>query len=152
MLRALSFLLLCGLAHPVLAENLLQAYELSLRNDPKVTADRAAYAAALEARPLARSLLLPQVSLGGEYTRNREETIDRNVPPGSPIFQPGVDYYNSRFLGLTLSQALFDWNAFAQLKQADASLFSAEVALAASVQEQLIRVATRYFEVLAAED
>ncbi|MGH8459677.1 MAG: TolC family outer membrane protein, partial [Nevskiales bacterium] len=111
-----------------------------------------AYAAALEARPRARSLLLPQVSLGGEYTRNREETIDRNVPPGSPIFQPGVDYYNSRFLGLTLSQALFDWNAFAQLKQADASLFSAEVALAASVQEQLIRVATRYFEVLAAED
>jgi outer membrane protein len=145
--------LLLALACPaVQAEDLLQAYELSLRNDPKVAADRAAYDAALQAKPLARALLLPQLSLSGEYARNREETIDRNVPPGSPIFQPGVDYYNSQFLGLRLSQALFDWSAFAQLRQADASLFAAEVQLAAATQAQIIRVATRYFDVLAAED
>lgn len=140
-----------GTAPSAVAADLLQAYELSLRNDPKVMADRAAYQAALESKPLARGLLLPQVSLDGQWTRTRENNIASSATAGG-IFQPGVDYYDSDGYSLSISQVVFDWAAFAQLKQADAHLFSAEVALANSNQEQVIRVASRYFDVLAAED
>ena len=149
--RHLTVLLLLGLAQPALADDLLQAYELSVRNDPKVTADRAAYEAAIEAKPLARALLLPQVSADGQWGRTREKSIASSATTGG-FFQPGVDYYDSSNYGLSLSQALFNWTAFSQLRQADASLFSAEVGLAASTQEQVIRVTTRYFDVLAAGD
>lgn len=148
---ALWLVLGLALPWPALAEDLLQAFELSLRNDPKVTADRAAYAAAIEAKPLARALILPQVSLDGQTGRTREKSIASSATAGG-IFRPGVSYYESSSYGVTLSQALFNWSAFSQLKQADASLFAAEVALASSSQEQVIRVASRYFDVLAAED
>lgn len=140
-----------GIAQAAPAADLLQAFELSLRNDPKVMADRAAYQAALQSKPLARGLLLPQVSLDGQWTRTREKNIASSATAGG-IFQPGVEYYAADGYSLSLSQVVFDWRAFAQLKQADASLFAAEVALANSNQEQVIRVANRYFDVLAAED
>jgi outer membrane protein len=141
-------LLLLLLAAPVQAEDLLQAYELSLRNDPKVAADRAAYEAALQAKPLARALLLPQVSAGAELSKNRDEILASS----SPITTPGVARYDASGYRVSLSQTLFNWSQFAQLRQADAQLFSAEATLAAATQEQIIRVATRYFDVLAAED
>jgi outer membrane protein len=148
MLRLLSVLLFCTLALPAVASDLLEVYELSLRNDPRVIADRAAYEAALEAKPLARALLLPQVTAGAEIAKNRDEILASN----NQFTQTGVARYDSTAYRLSLNQPLFNWTAFAQLKQADASLFSAEVTLAASAQEQVIRVASRYFDVLAAED
>lgn len=151
MLRCCIALLSFCLAPVVLAQDLLGAYELSLRNDPKVTADQAAYAAAIQAKPLARSLLLPQVAADAQWGRTREKSI-ASSSSSAGIFQPGVDYYQSNSYGLSLSQALFNWTAFAQLKQADGSLFAAEVGLAAANQDQIIRVASRYFDVLAAED
>lgn len=148
MSRLLIVLALWLQAGAVLAGDLLEAYQASLRNDPRVAADRAAYAAAIEAKPLARSLLLPQISAGAERGRNRDEILASN----NQFTQLGVARYDSTAYRVSLSQALFDWTAFAQLRQADASLFSAEVTLAAATQEQIIRVVTRYFDVLAAED
>ncbi len=150
-MRVLTALIVLSIAPAVFAEDLLEAYELSLRNDPKVTADRAAYDAAIEVKPLARSLLLPQVAAEAQWGRTREKSI-ASSSTSAGIFQPGVDYYESDSYGLSLSQALFNWTAFAQLRQADASLYAAEVGLAASNQDQIIRVATRYFDVLSAEE
>jgi outer membrane protein len=142
---ALLLALVCSAAQ---AEDLLQAYELSLRNDPKVAADRAAYEAALQAKPLARSLLLPQISAGAELSKNRDEILASS----NPITPLGVARYDASGYRVSLSQTLFNWSQFAQLRQADAQLFAAEATLAAATQEQIIRVATRYFDVLAAED
>jgi outer membrane protein len=146
--RPLLFLLLMLPAALLQAQNLQEAYDLSLSHDPVLKAARAQYEAAIEAKPQARAQLLPQVSAGGELARNRDEILDSN----SLFVQPGVARYDSTAYGLSLSQTIFNWSQFAQLRQADAALFAAEAQLASANQDQLLRVAVRYFEVLAAED
>jgi outer membrane protein len=146
--RRFFALLLLVAAAPAQAQNLLEAYQLSLMHDPSLAAARAQYEAAIEAKPQARALLLPQVSAGSEIARNRDEIIESN----SLIAQTGVARYDSTAYNLSLTQTIFNWAQFSQLKQSDAALFAAEAQYASARQEQLVRVAERYFDVLAAED
>ena len=64
-------LALIGSAAP--AENLLEVYGAALKSDPLIREAEARRMAALESKPQARSLLLPQVNVGGQiYTANSE--------------------------------------------------------------------------------
>lgn len=148
MLRALLFFALSGIATPLMAEDLIEAYERSLTHDPTLTAAQARYEAAIEAKPQARAPLLPQVSAGGEIAKNRDEVLDSS----SPFTTLGVARYDSTGYELSVSQTLFDWGQFAQFKQADATLFAAQAQYSADLQAQMLRLSERYFEVLAAED
>src|SRR3990167_3026581 len=55
------------------AENLIEVYQDAMRSDPTVREAEARRMAALEVKPQARALLLPQVNVGGQaYTANSD--------------------------------------------------------------------------------
>lgn len=149
--RTYWLLLVYVIASPALAQDLLESYQLSLDHDPRVTAARAQYDAAIETKPQARAALLPLITAGGELTKNRDEILATSAT-SSQFTATGVARYDATAYRLSLTQTLFNWGQFAQLRQADAALFAAQAQFTAAEQEQILRVATRYFDVLAAED
>lgn len=127
------------------AENLVQVYQLATTNDSQIRAALATRDAALEARPQAKSLLLPQVSLSADVTRVRSDVI--NSPSGDSL-----NNYNTAGLGLSLSQAIYRKDYLIGLEQADLQVAQAESAYAAASQSLILRVAQAYFDVLSAQD
>lgn len=128
-------------ALPLHAADLLQVYQDALTNDAELRAAEANYRAVLEAKPLARSAQLPQISadaeLGGFYS--------------DPDGRDSVD--GSRYdLSLNLFQSLFDRRNQIGVTQADLQIASAAADLDATRQELIRRVAEAYFDVLLAEE
>lgn len=147
-----TVLLLLALALPgaASAEDLLGVYNRALENDPQLQAAGFQRDAALQARPLARSALLPQLNANGAYARDRFTL--RDVPDGSgrqANLTAISDPYN---YGLTLSQAVFNREAWMRLKQSDDQVALAEATYAAARQSFTLRVTEAYFNVLAAAD
>jgi outer membrane protein len=127
------------------AESLSQAYERALDYDATLAAARYQRDAASYAAPIARSALLPQLNASGAYSYSDSETTLAGQPPQS---RAGTN----ESYGLTLSQALFDWQAFRSLDQARQQVALADTQLALAEQDLILRVATAYFDVLAAQD
>ena len=66
-----------ALASPATADaaSLLEIYQQALQSDPQIHEAEARRLAALEAKPQARSVYLPQISLDGSYTKS-----ERSIP------------------------------------------------------------------------
>jgi outer membrane protein len=163
-MRTKSALLACcavlALGGPVAhGENLLEVYQSAVSSDPVIREAEARRLAALEAKPQARSLLLPQVNVGGQiYTANQDSEstfpqVDRNtgniVTVGNRS-STDVDRYWDYAAELT--QTVFRWDQWQQLKRADSQVAVAEANYRAAQQELMVRVSRAYFDVLAAED
>ncbi len=126
-------------AAPIHAADLLQVYQDALANDAELRAAEANYRATLEAQPLARSALLPQLFADGELGAFYSD----------PDRFPSVD--GSRYdLSLNLSQSLYDQRNRIAVTQADLLVASAAADLEAARQELIRRVSEDYFEVLLA--
>ncbi len=148
--RGLTILVAVLLAAPLSArgEDLLEVYRVSLGNDAILRAAAAERRAALETRPQARALLLPNLSLSADYSRNRNKVIDSS----SAFFQPQTVHFWSKGFTLSLRQPVFNREFFVQQKQADAIVKGAEAQYAAAQQDLILRVAQAYFNVLGAMD
>jgi outer membrane protein len=137
-------------------EGLLEIYERALQNDPVIREAEANFLIVAESRRSARSGLLP--TLGLSASASDSNSINPNPPldfeTGVPsiVFSGSESDSESSSLSLNLSQTVFDWGQLLALKQSDKSIARAETQLAAIQQELMIRVATAYFNVLAAED
>ncbi|MDH3619993.1 MAG: TolC family outer membrane protein [Gammaproteobacteria bacterium] len=137
------------------AASLLEIYQQALQSDPLIHEAEARRLAALEARPQARSAYLPQLSFSGGYTMNEQSGPDFaqvDPPPAPPVVVTATtesDVLNWRF---DLRQSLFRWDQIVNLKRADKLVARAEAVREAAQQDLIIRVAQRYFDVLAAED
>ncbi len=165
-MRKPSFLLACSVAVALLgpsgaprAENLLEVYQTAVRNDPVIREAEARRMASLEAKPQARALLLPQVSVGGQiYTANFEgESTSQqlNQTTGQPVtigYNSTTDVSQYWDYSAELSQTVFRWDQWQALKRADAQVAVAEANYRAAQQDLLVRVSQSYFNVLAAED
>lgn len=134
-------LLLAGLQQPLLADDLLQLYQRAQQNDPQIRAARATRLAAGEAKPIARSGLLPNLSAtaGANYT-------DVQVDNGAD------DSYDSQNAALALTQPLYRRDRWVRVEQADAQISQAQANLEQAEQSLRLRVAQAYFGVLAAQD
>ena len=132
----------------VQAFDLMAAYRLAQDSDPEYRAALAARDAALEARPQARSLLLPNLSAEAGLSRSRQEILSSS----SPFFTSETYYYTTRSYSLSLVQPLYHRDYFVQLRQADSQVARAEAERRAAEQALIARVAERYFDVLAARD
>ncbi len=130
----------------VAAEDLLQVYELARQNDPQLAAASANRDAVLEARPLARSQLLPNVGLSADLTWQ-----DQDVSGGAAALFPDGSSTN-RGAAVTLVQPLYRRDRLLQLEQADSQIAQAEADYVVSEQGLALRVAQAYFRVLAAQD
>jgi len=131
--------MLCGQAQ---ADDLVSTYQLALDSDPQYQAAVEAHRAALEVIPQSRAALLPNIAITGDVSRNRFD--QRNGGDTS--------YSTNQTYSVGLRQALYQRERFLQLEQADNRVVQADAQLIAAQQGLLLRVATRYFLVLGAQD
>src|SRR5580698_7267262 len=93
MKRLLMVIVVCVVANPAVAADLMAVYQRALQNDPQLREAEATRLAALEAKPQALSALLPQLTGNGTITRERDTgsqnetevvTLPTCVPPATP--------------------------------------------------------------------
>jgi outer membrane protein len=145
-------ILLCGIfALPMTVEaaSLLEIYQQALQSDPQIHEAEARRLAALEAKPQARGVLFPQISASGEWSQSDVSGSEFNVATGTTPFVSETDGTN---WNVVLRQTVFRWDQVINLKRADKAVARAEAVREAAQQDLIVRVAQRYFDVLAAED
>ena len=146
----------------VSAASLLDVYEQALVNDPRIKEAFANKEAIIEAKPQARSFILPQLSGSASFSDNDSDgqsTVQQKII--NPINgEEVVITNNTDFLqesetlqwDVTLRQAIFDYGSWMNLRKANKTVAQAEIDYLAAEQDLIIRVANAYFNVLAAED
>lgn len=142
-------LLLGIVAAPAQAASLLEVYQQALQSDPQIHEAEARRLAALEAKPQARGVLFPQISARSEWWQIESSGSEFNVATLTTPFESDVD--ESRW-NVVMRQTVFRWDQIIDLKRADKSVARAEAVREAAQQDLIVRVAQRYFDVLAAED
>ncbi|TVQ69661.1 TolC family outer membrane protein [Ectothiorhodospira sp. BSL-9] len=142
-LLASLFVSLTTAAAPLYAADLLEVYRTAQDRDAELRAAEAEFRAALQARPQARSALLPQIegTLGYAYTDTDVDGDGR----GSFDFQ-------TRSFELSLNQTIYDHANYVALRQADLGIAQATAVRDAARQQLILRVAEAYFGVLSAKD
>lgn len=151
-LSLLSIASIMASAGPAQAASLMEVYQQALQSDPLIHEAESRRLAALESVPQARSALLPQLSATGFY--------DQSSSSGRTIFQDSTGIgvassesaTNTTGWQLDLRQTVFRWDQVVSLKQAGKQVAKAEAQREAAQQDLIVRVAQRYFDVLAAED
>ncbi len=131
------------------AASLLEIYQQALQSDPQIHEAEARRLAALEAKPQARGVLFPQISANGYWNKVEASGSSFNVATGTTPFDQSTDGTN---WDVGLRQTLFRWDQVVNLRRADKSVTKAEAVREAAQQDLIVRVAQRYFDVLAAED
>lgn len=132
------------------ADTLMDIYQLATASDPQLRQAEAAYRAVEETKRQTRAQLLPQVTLGADLSRERQETLSIT---GAPFPLPANTIYSTaKSYDLTLSQALYHRDLSVQLREADAATAQAEASYQAARQDLAVRATDRYFKVLAAAD
>jgi len=126
------------------AADLLDIYRQALENDPTFKAAYSTFMANREAIPQAYSALLPQLTATSQVSRNRL-TVNAGGLAGTQI-------YNSNRWQLSASQAVFNYQSWAQVQQAKASVKSAHATFNNAAQELILRTARAYFTVLFSRD
>ena len=140
-------------------ENLLEVYQAAVKSDPIVREAEANRLAALEAKPQARALLLPQISLGGQINTSDSDS-ESYFPQVNPATGEVISVGNrnetdtDRYWDYTaqVTQTIFRWDQWQNLKRADSEVALAEANFRAAQQDLMVRVSRSYFDVLAAED
>jgi outer membrane protein len=139
---------------PAYSASLLEIYQQALQGDPQIHEAEARRLAALEAKPQARGVMLPQLGFGGTYTvsdRSGTQTVYDSVLDQYVTNDSASDTDATQW-GFDLRQSLFRWDQIVNLRRADKSVARAEAVREAAQQDLIVRVAQRYFDVLAAED
>ncbi len=123
------------------AEDLLEVYKLATQRDPVLREAAAQREAQKEAKPLARSQLLPQVGLsaGTQYFND-----DYRHGPNND--------FTASSLSLGVNQVLYRRDKFIRLEQADWQIALADDQYRAAEQDLMLRVAKAYFNVLSAQE
>lgn len=149
-------IMLAGLGAPALvnAASLLEVYQQALQSDPLIHEAEARRLAALEAQPQARSALFPQINASGSWQQANSVGTDVIVlpPPIGDITNSTESTRETTSWNVGLRQTIFRWDQIISLKQASKIVARAEADREAAQQDLIVRVATRYFQVLGAED
>ena len=137
-------------------EGLLEIYQRALTNDPAIREAEANFLATAEVKGQARSGYLPTLSLSGSTSDNYGKDPNPPIDPVTGLPSVLISNFESESdstnLNLSISQTIFDWGQILSLKQADKTIARAEADYAATQQDLMIRVASAYFNVLAAND
>jgi outer membrane protein len=133
-----------SLSLPAQAENLLEVYKTAVENDPTYLAAYADYQAVRENKNQSVSPLLPNLNLAADIQDINQDYTSNNL-------NTAPDYTESNY-SLNLTQALFRYDAWVGLRQANLSVAQAEANFSNARQELILRVTERYLEVLAAGD
>lgn len=142
-----GLLLTCGSSVVVGDTDLAEALRLAADNDPTFQAAGAANRAAQEATPQARAGLLPNLSASADAFGNELDVREANT-----VSALGRSNFNSSSMGVELSQPLYRKDRWIRLDQAKTEVSASDASYEFAFQELLLRVASRYFDVLRARD
>lgn len=140
------------------ANDLLDAYHQAQGQDTALDAALHQRGAAVEARPQALAVFLPQLDANANLTRDKISSSGSGTPasvPGSSapaVSSAGAQFGNTAVYALTLNQQLWSFQSFHKLMEADLQVAQAEASYRDAEQSLILRVATAYFNVLAAGD
>lgn len=145
--RSTIFTLLIA-AWPVNAVDLINVLEQAQRTDPQFREAQANALAAAEGIPQARAdLWLPTLNLSGGTSKVKQDiALSQGVGAGGRVD------FTTRTFRITLNQPVYHHDRYVRLEQADKRLQQSNYELDAAKQALIVRVAERYFDVLAAED
>lgn len=141
-------LLLClftlGLSPYSHATDLMDIYQQALENDTIFKEAYDTYMSTTESIPQARAALFPQLSINGLAGRNLQDVTVGGFRTYSS--------YDANQWQITASQAIFNYQAWAQVAKAKASVKAAQATFNDSAQDLILRTAKAYFAVLLAKD
>ena len=158
----------CLIGSTAAAEDLLTIFDQAVVNDPLVREAEFTRKATREARPQAWAAYLPQIA--GSWSKTEDEGSgfnsserlidDPTLPPGTPnpnqviLTQSGEGDSEGETTqwAVNLRQSIFNWGQLVQLRQAGKIVAQADADYGVAQQDLALRVATRYFDVLAAQD
>jgi outer membrane protein len=153
----------CLISVSASSEDLLTIFDQAVVNDPLVREAEFTRKATREARPQAWAAYLPQIN--GSWSKQKDEGNDVftseqlvNDPnnPGNFVIQTsargGDSTTDDTQWGVQLRQSVFNWGQIFGLHQAGKIVAQADADYGVAQQDLALRVATRYFDVLAAQD
>jgi outer membrane protein len=142
--RLIALLALCGVLHTVQAENLIEAYQDALSNDPIFKQAEAQYLAIRQNYPISLSATLPALVFVG--TTGQSRLIDNQTNFTIPESDGAHNYT------LEVTQPVFNLKSWLAVRNASDVIKSAEANYYAAAQDLMIRTANAYFTVLANQD
>ena len=148
-------LALAATSLPSHGEDLLDAYQQARANDPVLAQADATRMSTGEGVDQARALLLPQISAGMTLSQSKSsgsQTFEDPNNPGQFISTSGFGHTRTRDISGQLSQSVFDFSKYANLKAAHSAAAAQDQTYQAAVQDLFVRVTTAYFTVLTDED
>ncbi len=141
------------------ANDLLQVYDLAVARDATLRTAAFQRDAVIEAKPQAVAALLPQVSADAAASRYREvydtEQISAAQAAGCELdatIRTARCYGTSRAVSVNVAQTLWSYQAFNQLKEAEAQAAAGQAIFRSAQQDLVLRVAQAYFAILSAAD
>ena len=144
MQRVFCFVIFMLLSASSLATDLMDVYQDATVNDPQIQQAHYNSLTAAEGIPVSVAELLPNLTVSGFTTANRNDII--KAPGFSPI--TSTLHYNSHAYSVILTQSVFDLPAWLSVREAKASAKAALASYAAAQQNLAVRVTNAYFEVL----
>ncbi len=122
---------------------LFDIYQLAEKSDPVYLTSEANYLAQQQSNPQSWAAVLPQISFSA-YRSNTEQDITASTS--------SIQSFDSNGYTLRISQALFRQSDFIRISQSNATILKAQASFDLAKHDLILRVATRYFNVLAAKD
>ncbi|MEQ8661534.1 MAG: TolC family outer membrane protein [Gammaproteobacteria bacterium] len=150
--RTVASALLLGLtttlAPALAATDLLTVLAAAEQSDPTYHEAQASAMAVAEGVPQARAdLFLPNLAFRAGTGRVRQD-----IELANAFGADGLVYFNQHSYGVSLQQPVYFHDRLIALRQADKRVQQAQLEVVVAHQDLMLRVAERYFEVLAARD
>lgn len=127
------------------AQDLLETYQLALKNDPETRSADINQSATAEIRSQSIAQMLPNIAFSASSSRTRANNTSR-------FFGKTLQHYQDNKLGVTLRQPIFNWSHWVQLDQADNKISQSEAQFQAQQQKLISRTVVAYFDILSAQD
>ena len=139
-----------AIASPSFALDLMQSYEMALRNDPIYKSASKDYEAGIENNGIGRAAVLPKIAAA--YNQNANRAVQWGAQyTGGP--QTSTNWsYPSNYSYVQLTQPIFSLEAFARWRQGIAQADFSQSKFIYNTQDLLIRVAQAYTDLLFAID
>ena len=127
----------------VYAVDLVEVYNIAVKNDPKLLASEVKHKAIMQEYPIARSYLLPNLKFSAKSQRTRESIDGTVYGRSSSTTQFTTDEYS-----INLKQPLYRRDLFSLLEKSEYQIAKSLAERESARQDLIIRVAEAYFDIL----
>ena len=127
----------------VYAVDLVEVYNIAVKNDPKLLASEVKHKAIMQEYPIARSYLLPNLKFSAKSQRTRESIDGAVYGRYTSTTQFTTDEYS-----INLKQPLYRRDLFSLLEKSEYQIAKSLAERESARQDLIIRVAEAYFDIL----